>query len=283
MYRAKDAGRNTNMYYCQNLSEDFRLRSELEKNLQQAFDEKQFYMVYQPIYNLATNQPIGIEALVRWHHPELGDIAPIDFIPISEEIGLIQQIGEWIIRTSCEQFAQWCHQGYSDYNYSINLSPKQLQQTELVQYTQDALKEFNLDPSVITFELTEKLIMQDNLDTESMLSQIHDMGIKISIDDFGTGYSSMVRLRSLPVQTLKIDKSFISEIGVDRGDDAIVKTILALAHSMDLTVIAEGIETKEQLCFLCDNHCEYGQGFLFSEPVTGDKVVSLLNQGKSNG
>ncbi|MDF1760748.1 MAG: EAL domain-containing protein [Coxiellaceae bacterium] len=283
MYRAKDAGRNTNMYYCQSLSEDFKLRSELEKSLQQALALKQFYMVYQPIFNLTTNEPVGVEALIRWRHPELGDIAPLDFIPISEEMGLIQQIGEWVIHTSCKQFAQWCQQGFSDYNYSINLSLKQLQQAELVQYTEDALAEFNLDPSIITFELTEKLIMQDNLDTESMVSQIHDMGIKISIDDFGTGYSSMVRLRNLPVQALKIDKSFVSEIGVDRGDDAIIKTILALAHSMDLTVIAEGIETKEQLSFLRDNQCEYGQGFLFSEPVTGDKVAPLLIQGKSNG
>ncbi|MDF1655325.1 MAG: EAL domain-containing protein [Coxiellaceae bacterium] len=283
MYRAKDAGKNKNMYFSEKLSEDFKQRAQVEKNLQQALANAQFHMVYQPIFDLKTNKAIGVEALIRWEHPVIGNISPAEFIPISEEMGLIQQIGEWIIHTACEQFSIWCEQGFTDYKYAINLSPKQLQQPELAQYTIDALTEFKIDPTIITFELTETMIMQDNLDSESMISQIHDMGIKISIDDFGTGYSSLVRLRHLPIQTLKIDQSFVNDIGVDDSGDIIIKTILSLAHSLGLSTVAEGIETEAQLKFLRDNNCQYGQGFYLSKPVAGDEIPGIFKQGEHDG
>ncbi|MDF1796763.1 MAG: EAL domain-containing protein [Coxiellaceae bacterium] len=282
MYRAKSSGKNTNRYYSEKLSEDFKQKASVEKNLQQALANNEFYMVYQPIYDLSACQPVGVEALVRWSHPELGDVSPVEFIPVSEEMGLIQQIGKWIIQTAFKQFSKLYQQGYTKYNYAINLSPKQLQQPELAQYTMDALNEYQLDPTCITFELTEAMVMQDNLDAESMISQLHDMGINISIDDFGTGYSSLTRLRHLPIQKIKIDKTFIGDIGIDKSDDVIVKTILSLAHSLDLKAVAEGIETKEQLQFLRDNNCQYGQGYFFSAPISGGDITALLNQGKKH-
>ncbi len=276
MYRAKQDGKNTNMYYSKELSEGYKQRTAVEKDLQKALSDNQFYMVYQPIYDLKTRKPVGVEALIRWQHPQLGDISPVDFIPVSEEMGLIQQIGMWIISTSCKQFSHWCKQGYNDFLYSINLSPKQLQQPELVRFTKEAMEGLEIKPESLAFELTETMIMQKTTDSESMLKQLHDMGIKICIDDFGTGYSSLVRLRHMPLYALKVDKSFVQDIIEDRSDEIIVKTILSLSNSLGLKSIAEGIETEEQLTFLIDNGCQFGQGFYFSKPCSPDKIEQIF-------
>jgi diguanylate cyclase (GGDEF)-like protein len=278
MYRAKAEGKNNYQYYTQQLNEEYTHRATIEKSLQQALSNNAFHMVYQTVYELKTLRPAGVEALIRWDDPDLGSVSPAEFIPIAEEIGLIESIGEWIIKTSCEQFAKWYESGLTDMMCAINLSPRQLQQPELLATTRKVLETLSIPPEIITLELTETAIMQNVTDAEALLKAFQDMGIRISIDDFGTGYSSLSRLRQMPIYALKIDQSFVRDVVSDKNDTIIVQAILTLANSLDLETIGEGIESKQQLDFLIEHGCRYGQGFYLSKPLLPEEVTKIFNK-----
>ena len=218
-----------------------------------------------------------MEALVRWQHPQLGLVSPAEFIPLAEDTGLIVPIGEWVLRTACLQNKRWQRQGFAPIQMAVNISGRQFHDQDLAQTVIRILDETNMAPQHLELELTESSIMQNAEFAASVLSRLKGMGVKISIDDFGTGYSSLASLKRLPIDALKIDKSFVSDATTDPDDAALVMAIITLAHNLRLKVIAEGVETEEQLRFLHLLRCDEIQGFLFSKPLPADALVSLLD------
>ncbi|MBB72436.1 MAG: diguanylate cyclase [Legionellales bacterium] len=276
MYRAKQQGRNNYRFFTSDMNEQSMQRLNLAHSLRRAVEQDQLYLCYQPKLNLKTGEVTGVEALLRWKHPHLGDIAPAEFIPIAEETGLILTIGEWCLQQVCQQIKTWQTDNIAINRVAVNLSSCQLVQGDLVNLVKTALSDSNLDSSCLELELTETSIMTNPTTSATILQDLHDLGVHISIDDFGTGYSSLGYLKSLPVDSLKIDQSFVHDIAEDPNDAAIVKAIIALAHSMDLTVIAEGVETEAQLQFLDDNHCDQIQGYYFSKPKAAADITDFL-------
>jgi diguanylate cyclase (GGDEF)-like protein len=279
MYRAKSKGKNTHQYFNEKINEEYSRRAIVEKALHTALENDEFYLVYQPIYNLLNKTVVGVEALLRWNHEKLGEVSPDDFIQLAEESGLMQEIGLWVVKHASQQFYEWYRQGLSDLDFSINMSVKQLQQESLIEKIDSLFAEMDSSFPGITFELDEAAIMQSASGVERALSQLNQMGVRISVDDFGTGYSSLTRLRHLPIHALKIDRSFVNNVLLDLNDAAIAKAILSLANSFGFKAIAEGIETKEQLDFLIKNHCHYGQGFYFGKPRVAKEVGEVLIKG----
>jgi diguanylate cyclase (GGDEF)-like protein len=251
-----------------------------ERDLRKAIEKQELIVHYQPIRNMKTNLISGFEALVRWQHPKLGLLQPAEFITIAENTGLIIPIGYWVMNEACRQIRIWQKQFISDppLVISVNLSTRQFTQNDLVQKIEDILKKNELNPSTLKLELTESLVVKDQESAYIMLSKLREMGIEVQIDDFGTGYSSLGYLHTLPIDTLKIDRIFINRLGNDKNGSAIVRTILALAHNLNMKVIAEGVETETQLSELIAMNCEYVQGFLFSEPVGPADADVLLRQ-----
>jgi EAL domain-containing protein (putative c-di-GMP-specific phosphodiesterase class I) len=244
--------------------------------LKRALERNEFVLHYQPIIDAQLGSPVGVEALVRWIHPERGLIAPEDFIPLAEEIGVICDLGEWVLETACRQNRIWQKQGLVPLKMSVNLSAQQLAQAEFTAILQRVLDATELDPRWLGLEITETSLMQ-NIDISLVtLQEIRDIGISISIDDFGTGYSSLAYLKKLPIHTLKIDKSFIHDVILDPDDAAIVTATIALAHNMGLQVVAEGVMTASQMRFLMDRHCNTMQGYLFSRPVPATELPAHL-------
>ena len=270
MYRAKELGRNNYQFFTDDLNVQHIKRATIENALHQAIENDQLFMVYQPKYLLNTNGISGLEALLRWQHPTLGFIPPDEFIKISEENGMILSIGDWVIREVCKQITAWKHLYSFSLPVAINLSPVQLRDKQFMANLNDILHEYQIAAAEIEFELTETAVMSSTADIELNLNKLHEYGVKVSIDDFGTGYSSLARLKSLPIYALKIDRSFILELMSDENDQAIVSTIISLAKSLGIEVIAEGIETQEQEQFLRDCHCLQAQGYLFSRPLSAD-------------
>ena len=221
---------------------------------------------------------VGVEALIRWNNPDLGMVSPADFIPLAEETGLIIDIGEWVLNTACQQHRQWIDAGYPPLRIAVNLSPCQFQHHGLIATIQQALDLSGMDPDYLDLELTENLIMQDREQSIEALRTLREMRLRLSVDDFGTGYSSLSYLKRLPITVLKIDRSFIMDIPWNRDDIAITKAIIAMAHSLNLEVIAEGVETEEQLAFLRAQGCEEVQGFLLGRPQTADRITNRLAQ-----
>ena len=280
MYRAKDAGRNNFQYFSKTLNEEYLNRNELKKQMEIALGSDQFILNYQPKFNLKANKIIGFEALVRWHHPEKGTIAPDKFIPLAEESGFIVPLGEWIIKTACKQFAAWYHDGLDHLICAINISPYQLMHSNLIASLTDALEKNDLPAKSIELEITETAIMTEDSKNAKVLQELHDMGITLSIDDFGTGYSSLSHLKRLPIDMLKIDKEFVMDIPDDGDDVAIVKSVISLARSLGIDVIAEGVETEQQKQFLLDNGCNHGQGYYLSRPMAVKDVKQYLDSNK---
>ncbi|WP_379147544.1 putative bifunctional diguanylate cyclase/phosphodiesterase [Paenibacillus sp. sgz500992] len=241
-------------------------RFKLENDLRRALERNEFYLVYQPQVQLDTEEIVGMEALLRWDHPKRGLVSPIDFIPIAEESGLIVPIGEWVLRTACLQNKQWQTAGYRPICVSINLSMRQFLQPNLDGKIAAILQEIGLDPCYVDLEITESMTL-DKETAFDQLNRLKRLGLFISIDDFGTGYSSLHYLKNMPIDRLKIDRSFVSEVMEDSNNAAIVSTITSMAHHLKLKVTAEGVENKEQLQFLRQQHCHEAQGFLFSKPV----------------
>lgn len=265
VHHAKEQGQEF-ARYADTMKQAIQARVELENDLRKALEAEQFFLEFQPQFSLHTDQMVGMEALVRWNHPKRGVIPPGEFIPIAEESGLIVQLGEWVLRTACQYNKQWQLAGYPPVCVSVNLSMRQFRQYNLAERIGAILEEVGLEAKYLELEVTESM----TYDIETALSQLHSLkqlGIHISIDDFGTGYSSLYYLKSLPIDRLKIDRSFVQELMLDGNDAAIVSTITTMAHHLQLKVTAEGVESPEQLEFLKRQNCHEGQGFLFSKPV----------------
>ncbi len=266
MYRAKALGRNNFQFYTDDLNANAEERLRLETELRQALERAQFELAYQPKLNLRTNMITGVEALLRWRSPHRGLVSPAEFIPLLEETGLIVPVGAWVLRTACAQAAAWARAGLS-MKVAVNLSARQFRDNGLAAVIQSALDAAGLPASQLELEVTESLLMEDSAGSQATLTRIKQMGIRISVDDFGTGYSSLAYLKRFPIDTLKIDRSFVKDLGVDPDDTAIVRAVIALARSLRLTVVAEGVETFEQLGFLREILCDQAQGYFISRPM----------------
>lgn len=276
MYRAKDQGRNNYSFYAPTMNMRGIERLELENGLRYALERNELVVHYQPRVNIVTGQIMGMEALVRWQHPQLGLVSPGQFIPLAEETGLIVPIGDWVLETACRQNKAWQEAGYPSMHVAVNLSARQFQRQGLVERVGQVLKETGLEAQYLELEITESITMQDVDFTIATLRELSAMGILISIDDFGTGYSSLNYLKYFPINTLKIDQSFVREITIDPYNAAIVTTVIYLAQNLKLKVIAEGVETEEQLSYLRDHQCDEMQGYLFSRPIPADDFEKLL-------
>ncbi len=255
-------------------------RLALESSLRSGLERGEFMVYYQPQVNIGTGQVVGVEALVRWQHPERGLVLPAEFIPVAEEAGLIVPLGEWVLRTACAQNKAWQENGLPPMRVAVNLSARQFQQRNLIDMVAQALEDTGLAPHYLQLEITEGVAMQDMDLTIATLQGLREMGIQIAIDDFGTGYSSLAYLKRLPIDAVKIDRSFVRDLTIDANDAAIVTAVIAMAHGLKLKVIAEGVETKEQLAFLSEQQCDEVQGYLFSKAVPAPVLQSLLTRGK---
>jgi diguanylate cyclase (GGDEF)-like protein len=280
MYRAKQQGKNSYELYSPVLNEKALERLMLENNLQHALPQKELIVYYQPQIELATNKIVGVEALVRWKHKELGMISPGDFIPIAEETGLIIPISKWILQESCEQIKKWSNQGFSNLSVGVNFSVQSFKQKNWVSMILDVVKEVGIDPHSLDLEITENGLMQNTQQTIKSLDHLRSYGITFSIDDFGTGFSSLSYLNRFPIDTLKIDQSFMRYVTTDSDDAAIITAIVAMAHKLDIKVIAEGVESQEHVNFIRSIGCDIAQGYFFSLPLPAEEMTKLLQSNK---
>jgi len=267
MYRAKKEGRNSFYFFTEEMQKNSIRHLELSNALRHALERNQFQLHYQPQFSTEKRTIIGAEALLRWHHPEFGNISPAEFIPMAEENGTILSIGEWVLRTAVKSAKQWMNEGMEPIIMAINLSAIQFRTHNLPDLVANILKETGLPPEYLELELTEGVAMQDPQRAISMMNEIHSKGVRMSIDDFGTGYSSLSYLKKFNIYKLKIDQSFIRDINVDPEDKAIVAAIISMAKSLGLQTIAEGVETIGQLDYLHEQGCDEIQGYYFSKPL----------------
>jgi EAL domain-containing protein (putative c-di-GMP-specific phosphodiesterase class I) len=251
-------------------------RLAVENSLRNSLKRGEFEVYYQPLVNIDSGQIVGTEALVRWQHPERGLVLPAEFIPVAEETGLIVPLGEWVLRTACAQNKAWQEAGLPPMRVAVNLSARQFQQRNLLDMVAQVLDRTGMAPHYLQLEITEGVAMQDVDFTIAVLERLRGMGIQIAMDDFGTGYSSLSYLKLLPVNAVKIDRSFVRDLTIDPNDAAIATAVIAMAHNLKLSVIAEGVETEEQLDFLKGRDCDEMQGFLFSKAVPAEAVEKML-------
>lgn len=277
MSSAKQLGRNNFHFYTPDLSAKIEAQLAMQSQLRHAIERKEFVLHYQPQVDLNTGCIVGMEALIRWNHPELGLVPPSNFIGLAEESGLIVPIGAWVIRAACEQSMAWKKEGRGKIRMAVNLSMRQFAQPDLVEYIETVLMETGMEPHELEIELTESLVMNDVNRSVEILHRLKVLGLKMSVDDFGTGYSSLAYLKRFPIDLLKIDQSFVRDIGTT-DDAAIVKAIISMAHSLGMRVIAEGVETEAQCDFLRLNMCDEIQGYFFSKPLDPRKIEGLLDR-----
>jgi EAL domain-containing protein (putative c-di-GMP-specific phosphodiesterase class I) len=282
MYRAKEHGRSNFQFYTSEMNERVNERLALENALRRALERQELILHYQQKVSLKTGQIVGAEALVRWLHPEWGLVRPARFIPLAEETGLIVSIGEWVLREACRQSRAWMDAGLSPGVVSVNLSLRQFRQEGLVRAVSRILEETRLDPAQLEMELTESMVMGNVDQAIAVLQGLKQLGVALSVDDFGTGYSSLSYLKDLPIDTLKIDRSFVRDIGAgDEADDGVLaQAIISLGHALHLKVIAEGVETDAQLRFLRRHSCDEVQGFYYGEPMPPELHAKLLEKAK---
>lgn len=278
MYRAKAAGRNTFQFFSAEMNEELSQRLLLEANLRRALERDEFRLHFQTRIGLESGRVEGVEALIRWQSQEFGLVSPARFIPVAEDTGLIVPIGDWVMRTACRQMREWHDRGLPPISVSVNISPRQFKRRELVAEIAQVLEQTGLDSRYLEIEVTESLVMENAEEFVANLRALKNLGIEISVDDFGTGYSSLNYLKRFPVDRLKVDQSFVRDIGGDADDAAIVQAIVQLGHSLGLQVTAEGVETEEQLAFLRLCGCDQAQGYLFSKPLPADEVEALLRR-----
>ena len=280
MYQAKSLGRGRYEVFEPSMLVKVTSRSQVETELWKALENNEFVVHYQPILNIESKQIIGFEALVRWQHPARGLLLPAEFIPIAEEIGLIVPMGYWILDEACRQISVWHNKYPADppLTVNVNLSARQCAQPDLTNKIEEILQKYELDPSSLKLELTESLVIEDSESTSAMLSQLRNMGIQIQVDDFDTGYSSLGYLQNFPIDALKIDHTFINQLGSNESSQEIIRTILSLAQNLGIKVIAEGVETNDQLSKLQEMDCEYFQGFLFAKPAACNEIDNLLSK-----
>jgi diguanylate cyclase (GGDEF)-like protein len=274
--QAKDQGGDEYQVYTAEMNAGSLKRLALENSLRRALERDEFIVHYQPQADSATRKITGVEALVRWQHPELGLVSPAEFIPLAEETGLMVPLGEWVLRTACAQNRAWQQAGFPKLSMSVNLSLRQFRQINLTGMVDQVIKETGVDPTCLELELTESAVMMNTESAVTTLRKLRALGIRIAIDDFGTGYSSLNYLKNLPIDTLKIDRSFVRDAATNPVDAAIVQAIITLAHSLKLKVKAEGIETQEQLDFLRQLRCDEIQGYLLSRPLPAEALEQLL-------
>jgi diguanylate cyclase (GGDEF)-like protein len=266
MYRAKWDGKNRFVVFESGMQDDVQSRMELEMDLREALEEEQFFLVYQPTFDLQKMSPTGVEALLRWNSPARGVVQPDDFVPLLEETGLITEVGGWVLREATRQAATWRASGFP-IGVSVNVSARQLDADEFVGEVRDALQASGVDPAALTIEITETTIMRDAEETARRLAAIKELGVRIAIDDFGTGYSSLSYLKQFPVDALKIDRSFISRLTQNPEGETLIRTLVQLGKAMSIETLAEGIEQSHELDLLKEEHCDSGQGFLFARPL----------------
>jgi EAL domain-containing protein (putative c-di-GMP-specific phosphodiesterase class I) len=280
MYRAKSLGKGRCEVFDNEMRISIMARLQLETDLRNALERGEFRNFYQPIVSLDSGRITGFEALLRWQHPSRGLVQPIDFIPVAEETGMIRELGWWNLQEACRQVGVWNanRSPHSQLTMSVNLSVKQFAQTNLVVDIQKLLSDLLLPPDILKLEITESTVMGDPTAAIELLSKIKSLGVQLSIDDFGTGYSSLSYLQRFPLDTLKIDRSFTKTMGEEGESIEIVRNLLPMAKSLRLNVIAEGVETAEQLALLRKLHCGSAQGFYFSKPVTADEAGALLEK-----
>ena len=277
MYRAKEQGKNNFQFYSAEMNQHTFERLALETSLRRAIEREEFLLHYQPKVDLRSGRITGVEALVRWRHPDLGMVSPAQFIPLAEETGLIGPIGDWVLRTACAEARRWIGKGTSEISVAVNLSARQFAREDLAQSITSVLQESDLEPRFLEIEITESTVMHNANRAAGILQQLKEMGIRVAIDDFGTGYSSLGYLKRFPIDSVKIDRSFIQDIPNDRDDVAITCAVIAMAHSLRLKVIAEGVETEEQYQFLRDHDCDEMQGYFFSAPIDAAELVRLIS------
>ncbi len=276
MYRAKDSGRNRFAFYEEQMNRKAVERLRLENDLRNAIEQQQLMLYFQPKVSCADNRVVGMEALLRWQHPEFGFVSPGVFIPVAEQTGLINEIGDWVLRQTVLQQRMWQSQGLSIVPVAVNLSAAQFQQSDLVERIQRIVNEGGLEARYVELELTESMLMEAGIDHGNILERLSEAGFNLALDDFGTGYSSLSRLKSLPMNSLKIDQSFVRDIATDANDRSIVSATAALAHALGMKVVAEGVEQPGQLEFIQSLHCEEFQGYLFSPPLPAAEAIRYL-------
>ena len=281
LYKAKDRGRNNYQHYNQTLNSQGDKLLKLDNYLRYALEKHEFVLYYQPIIDIFTGKIAKMEALLRWQHPQLGLIAPGTFIPLAEENGLIVPIGEWVLEQACLQNKVWLAMGYDSLQISVNLSARQFQEPDIITNVLDIIKRSQLNPQLLELEITETVTMQNGTITKQILSEFTQLGISLAMDDFGTGYSSLSYLKQFPFSTLKIDRSFIQDSLTNPQDREIIKAIINLGKGLNISIVAEGIETDESKDFLQSLGCRYMQGYYFSRPVSAEYATSLLEQQNS--
>lgn len=278
MYQAKNAGGENYQFYRPDLNTAALRRIGLGVALQRAIHHEEFALHYQPQVDLRDGKVVGLEALVRWHHPERGLILPDQFIPLAEELGLMTPLGDLILELACAQIKTWQDQGLPVLRVAVNLSAHQFNQDDLLEHVERSIKSHGLTSDILEVELTESSVMQDPESAARILGKLSAAGVRVAIDDFGTGYSSLAYLKRFPLDALKIDRSFVRDVTHDASDGAIVRTIIALAQHLGLDVVAEGVDTLGQLEFLRANQCQFAQGYYFSQPVAADEVHAVIEK-----
>ena len=278
MYHAKSAGRNNFQFFDVKMNEVAVERLSIEHSLRQALARDEFCIYYQPIIDVVSGRVVEVEALIRWIHPQQGMIPPIKFIGIAEETGLIQPIGEWVFWTACRMLSEFNQEGLAGVKMGINISAMQMRNGNLPILARGAIQAMSLNPEDLVFEITESVAMQRPEETVAILDLLHNMGIGLAIDDFGTGYSSLSYLKMFPIDHIKLDRSFVEEIGQGGGSSVICDATIGLAHSLGLKLVAEGVETEEQFTYLRKRACDLVQGYLFSRPVPAKEVMAFIRQ-----
>jgi EAL domain-containing protein (putative c-di-GMP-specific phosphodiesterase class I) len=276
MYQAKALGRNAYSFFTKEMNTTMRRRFEIEAQMHGALERNEFEIYYQPQLNTKSKQIIGAEALLRWHNPVLGNVTPDEFIPIAEQTDLIIPIGRYVIKQALEFLKVWQHQSQNKYTMAVNLSPAQFKDNDLINFIKKCLNEANINANSFELEITEGVLMTGKSDVAGILSTLHQLGVQLSMDDFGTGYSSLSYLRQYSFDVLKIDKLFINGITLNKADRDLVKASIAMAHSLGLEVVAEGVELDEQLTILNELNCDFVQGFYFSRPIPAKEFLSFF-------
>jgi diguanylate cyclase (GGDEF)-like protein/PAS domain S-box-containing protein len=279
MYHAKDSGRDNRQFFKRDLNMRALARRSLENGLRYALEREELTLHYQPTLNFESGDIVGVEALIRWEHPDLGLVSPAEFIPIAEECGLMVPIGRWVLGQACHQAQAWQDIGLAPIRIAVNISAVELRAKDFLHGIGVILAETGLDPCFLELELTETFLLQDSTATLAVLQDLKQLGLNLALDDFGTGYSSLNHLKRFPIDTLKIDRSFVSTVTTNSDDASIVCAVISMGKNLHMRVVAEGVETWEQLAFLHDRECPFGQGYYFSQPLTGQACTQLLRRG----
>jgi EAL domain-containing protein (putative c-di-GMP-specific phosphodiesterase class I) len=278
MYCAKEYSRNNFQFFTEKMNSEAKKRLALEHGLRKVLERDELFLAYQPQMNVATGRIVGLEALLRWQHPKLGVVPPDEFIRIAENSGLILPIGEWVLRTACTQLRKWHEEGLLAVPVAVNVSAVQFRHENFRELVRKVLRETALSPEYLELELTESVLLSSVDVTLPVLQDLKAMGVRLAIDDFGTGYSSLSYLRQFPVSKLKIDRSFVHDVALNPDDAAITAAIISMAKSLNLRVIAEGVEDEAQMAFLREHRCDEIQGYYFSKPLTVDKAAEKLRR-----